>query len=40
VLTPERLLETFGIVLTLRDQHLSLAVVDREHGHDHAEHQH
>ncbi|HTP07074.1 MAG TPA: metal ABC transporter ATP-binding protein [Anaerolineae bacterium] len=38
VLTPERLLETFGIVLTLRDQHLSLAVVDREHGHDHAEH--
>jgi ABC-type Mn2+/Zn2+ transport system ATPase subunit len=37
VLTPERLLETFGIVLTLRDQHLSLAVVEREHGHDHGE---
>ncbi len=38
ILTPEMLLETFGIVLTLRDQHLSLAVVEREHGHEPAEH--
>ena len=38
VLTPEMLLETFGIVLTLRDQHLSLAVVEREHGHEPVEH--
>ena len=35
VLTPEALLETFGIVLTVRDQHLSLAVMEHEHGHDH-----
>jgi len=40
VLTPEALLETFGIVLTLRDQHLSLAVMEHEHGHDHGEHDH
>ncbi len=40
VLTPEALLETFGIVLTLRDQHLSVAVMEHEHGHDHAEHDH
>jgi ABC-type Mn2+/Zn2+ transport system ATPase subunit len=40
VLTPETLLETFSIVLTQRDQHLSLAVVEREHGHDQAEHPH
>jgi ABC-type Mn2+/Zn2+ transport system ATPase subunit len=38
VLTPEALLETFGIVLTLRDQHLSLAVMEHEHGHDHDDH--
>ncbi len=36
VLTPEALLETFGIVMTVRDQHLSVAVVARDHGHDHA----
>lgn len=35
VLTPGALLETFGIVLTARDQHLSVAVVEHEHGHDH-----
>ncbi len=35
VLTPETLLEAFGIVMTLRDQHLSLAVMEHEHGHDH-----
>lgn len=40
VLTPEALLETFGIVLMLKDQKLGLAVVEREHGHDHSEHQH
>ncbi len=43
VLTPEALLETFGIVMTLRDQHLSLAVMEHEHGHDHdqtEEHEH
>ncbi|MBK9713821.1 MAG: metal ABC transporter ATP-binding protein [Kouleothrix sp.] len=35
VITPEALLETFGIVMTVRDQHLSVAVVEREHGHGH-----
>ncbi len=33
VLTPEALLETFGIIVTLRDQQLGLAIVDREHRH-------
>jgi ABC-type Mn2+/Zn2+ transport system permease subunit/ABC-type Mn2+/Zn2+ transport system ATPase subunit len=33
VLTPEALLATFGIVLTARDEQLSLAVVESEHGH-------
>lgn len=33
VLTPENLLEAFGIVLMRRDQQFGLAVVEREHGH-------
>ena len=35
VLTPAALLETFGIVMTARDRHMSLAVVERDCGHDH-----
>ncbi len=34
VLTPETLLEAFGIVLTRRDGHLDIAVMEREHGHE------
>jgi ABC-type Mn2+/Zn2+ transport system ATPase subunit len=37
VLTPEALLETFGVILMLKDQKLGLAVVDREPGHDQSE---
>jgi ABC-type Mn2+/Zn2+ transport system ATPase subunit len=35
VLTPERLLDTFGIVIS--GDRESLAVLEREHGHDHSE---
>jgi ABC-type Mn2+/Zn2+ transport system ATPase subunit len=35
VLTPEALLETFGVVITMTDQHLGVAVVEREHDHCH-----
>lgn len=35
VLTPENLLETFGIVISGRPE--QLAVLEREHGHDHSE---
>ena len=35
VLTPEALLETFGVVITMTDQRLGVAVVEREHGHYH-----
>jgi ABC-type Mn2+/Zn2+ transport system ATPase subunit len=34
VLTPEALMETFGIVLDLKNQELCLAVLDRECGHE------
>jgi ABC-type Mn2+/Zn2+ transport system ATPase subunit len=34
VLTPEALMETLGIVLNLKSQELSLAVIERECGHD------
>jgi ABC-type Mn2+/Zn2+ transport system ATPase subunit len=33
VLTPEALLETFGVVITLTDRQLGVAVVEREHNH-------
>jgi ABC-type Mn2+/Zn2+ transport system ATPase subunit len=33
VLTPEALLETFGVVITLTDRNLGVAVVERDHGH-------
>jgi ABC-type Mn2+/Zn2+ transport system ATPase subunit len=35
VLTPDKLLETFGIVIS--GDHERLAVLEREHGHDHSE---
>ncbi|MEI6778858.1 MAG: metal ABC transporter ATP-binding protein [Chloroflexales bacterium] len=35
VLTPEALLETFGVVITMTDRQLGVAVVEREHGHSH-----
>ncbi len=35
VLTPAALLETFGVVITLTDRNLGVAVVEREHGHAH-----
>jgi ABC-type Mn2+/Zn2+ transport system ATPase subunit len=35
VLTPEALLETFGVVITLTDRNLGVAVVEREHSHEH-----
>jgi ABC-type Mn2+/Zn2+ transport system ATPase subunit len=34
VMTPEALMETFGIVLNLKSQELCLAVIERECGHD------
>lgn len=34
VLTPEALLETFGVVITLTDHKLGVAVVEREHRHE------
>jgi len=34
VLTPEALMETFGIVLDLKSKEISLAVIERECGHD------
>jgi ABC-type Mn2+/Zn2+ transport system ATPase subunit len=34
VLTPEALMETFGIVLDLKNQEVCLAVIERECGHD------
>lgn len=33
VLTPEALLETFGVVITLTDRQRGIAVVEQEHGH-------
>jgi ABC-type Mn2+/Zn2+ transport system ATPase subunit len=33
VLTPEALLETFGVVITMTDQRLGVAVAEREHSH-------
>jgi ABC-type Mn2+/Zn2+ transport system ATPase subunit len=33
VLTPEALLETFGVVITMSDWRLGVAVAEREHGH-------
>jgi ABC-type Mn2+/Zn2+ transport system ATPase subunit len=35
VITPEALLETFGITISLGKQPLGVTVVEREHGHDH-----
>ncbi len=35
VITPEALLETFGITINLGQQPLGVTVVEREHGHDH-----
>ena len=35
IITPEALLEAFGIVITLDQQHRGVAVIEREHGHDH-----
>jgi ABC-type Mn2+/Zn2+ transport system ATPase subunit len=35
VLTPEALLETFGVVITMTDHRLGVAVVEREHDHCH-----
>ena len=35
-LTPENLMETYGIVLTGQNPHLGLAVIERECGHDHS----
>ena len=41
IITPEALLEAFGIVITLNQQNQGLAVVEREHRHDHGEnHEH
>jgi ABC-type Mn2+/Zn2+ transport system ATPase subunit len=37
VLTPEALLETFGVVITMTDRQLGVAVVEREHGHAHGD---
>jgi ABC-type Mn2+/Zn2+ transport system ATPase subunit len=34
IITPQSLMETFGIVITLNQQNLGLAVVEREHCHD------
>jgi ABC-type Mn2+/Zn2+ transport system ATPase subunit len=34
IITPQALLETFGIVITMNQQNLGVAVVEREHGHD------
>lgn len=34
IITAQALLETFGIVITLNQQNLGVAVVEREHGHD------
>jgi len=33
ILTPQTLLEAFGIVITLNQQQVGVAVVEREHGH-------
>jgi ABC-type Mn2+/Zn2+ transport system ATPase subunit len=33
IITAQALLETFGIVITLNQQNLGVAVVEREHGH-------
>jgi ABC-type Mn2+/Zn2+ transport system ATPase subunit len=35
VITPEALLETFGITIRLGKKPLDITVVEREHGHDH-----
>ncbi len=37
IITAQTLLETFGIVMTLNQQNLEMAVVEREHGHNHNE---
>jgi ABC-type Mn2+/Zn2+ transport system ATPase subunit len=34
IITPEALIEAFGIVITLNKDNKGLAVVEREHGHD------
>lgn len=34
IITPQALLETFGILITLNQQNLGVAVVEREHGHN------
>jgi len=34
IITAQALLETFGIVITLNQQNLGVAVVEREHGHN------
>jgi ABC-type cobalamin/Fe3+-siderophores transport system ATPase subunit len=36
VITPQALLETFGITINLGTAPLGVTVVEREHGHDHA----
>lgn len=41
IITPDALLEAFGIVITLNQQNQRLTVVEREHGHGHGEeHEH
>lgn len=36
VISPQALLETFGITISLGQQSLGVAVVEREHGHEHS----